>query len=40
MLLNSDNRELVIDAFRAGARGIFCRSQSLEILPKCIRAVH
>ncbi len=40
MLLNSDKRELVIDAFRAGARGIFCRSQSLETLPKCIRAVH
>jgi two-component system nitrate/nitrite response regulator NarL len=40
MLLNSDDRELVIDAFRGGARGIFCRSQSLEILPKCIRAVH
>jgi DNA-binding NarL/FixJ family response regulator len=40
MLLNSDQRELVIDAFRGGARGIFCRGQSLEALPKCIRAVH
>jgi len=27
-------------AFRGGARGIFCRGQSLEALPKCIRAVH
>ena len=40
MLLNSDKRELVIDAFRGGARGIFCRGHSFEALPKCIRAVH
>jgi two-component system nitrate/nitrite response regulator NarL len=40
MLLNSDQSGLVIDAFRGGARGIFCRGQSLEALPKCIRAVH
>jgi DNA-binding NarL/FixJ family response regulator len=40
MLLNSDDRELVLDAFRGGARGIFSRGQSLEALPKCIRAVH
>jgi two-component system nitrate/nitrite response regulator NarL len=40
MLLNLDERELVIDAFRGGARGIFCRGHSFEALPKCIRAVH
>ena len=40
MLLNSDERELVLDAFRGGARGIFCRGHSFEALPKCIRAVH
>jgi two-component system nitrate/nitrite response regulator NarL len=40
MLLNSDQRDLVIDAFRGGARGVFCRGQSLEALPKCIRSVH
>ena len=40
MLLHSDERELVIDAFRGGARGIFCRGHSFEALPKCIRAVH
>ncbi len=40
MLLDSDERELVVDAFRAGARGIFSRGQSFEALPKCIRAVH
>jgi two-component system, NarL family, nitrate/nitrite response regulator NarL len=40
MLLNLDQRDLVVDAFRGGARGVFCRGQSLEALPKCIRAVH
>jgi DNA-binding NarL/FixJ family response regulator len=40
MLLNSDKRELVIDAFRGGARGVFCRTQSLGALPKCIRVVN
>ena len=40
MLLDSGEREPVIDAFRAGARGVFCRGQSFEALPKCIRAVH
>jgi DNA-binding NarL/FixJ family response regulator len=40
MLLNSDEREIVIDAFRAGARGVFCRGSSFKKLPKCIRRVH
>lgn len=40
MLLDSDERDLVIDAFRAGARGIFCRGQSFKGLSKCIRTVH
>ena len=40
MLINSDERELVIEAFRGGARGIFCRGESLEALPKCLRSVH
>jgi DNA-binding NarL/FixJ family response regulator len=40
VLLDSDDRELVIDAFRAGARGIFCRGQSSTALPKCIRTVY
>jgi len=30
----------VIDAFRAGARGIFRRSTSLNLLGRCISAVH
>src|SRR6267143_809609 len=39
-LLDSDERTLVIDAFRAGARGVFCRDDCLQVLPKCIRKVH
>jgi DNA-binding NarL/FixJ family response regulator len=30
----------VIDAFRAGARGFFCREEPVETLCKCIQAVH
>jgi DNA-binding NarL/FixJ family response regulator len=40
MLLDSTDRELVVDAFRAGARGVFCRDYSFKALPKCIRRVH
>ena len=40
MLLDSGERDLVIDAFRGGARGIFCRAHSFRALSKCIRAVH
>jgi len=39
-LLDSDERTLVMDAFRAGARGVFCRDHCLQGLPKCIRRVH
>ena len=39
MLLESDERELVIDAFRGGACGILCRSDSMERLGKCLFAV-
>src|SRR2546421_3566901 len=39
-LLDSDERNLVMEAFRAGARGVFCRDYCLEGLPKCIRKVH
>lgn len=39
MLLNSGERDLVIDAFRFGARGVFTRAHSIEALPKCISAV-
>jgi DNA-binding NarL/FixJ family response regulator len=40
VLLDSSTREAVIQAFRAGARGIFCRNQPVKMLSKCISAVH
>jgi DNA-binding NarL/FixJ family response regulator len=40
MLLDSSKRETIIEAFRAGARGIFTRNQSVEVLAKCVRCVH
>ena len=40
MLLDSSKRETMLQAFRAGARGIFSRHDSVEILSKCIRSVH
>jgi len=40
MLFDSTERDLVVDAFRGGARGIFCRGDSFNALPKCIRQVH
>lgn len=40
ILLDSAERELVVNAFQAGARGIFSRGSSMDDLPKCIRRVH
>ena len=40
MLLDSTERDLVVDAFRGGARGVFCRGYAFNTLPKCIRRVH
>lgn len=40
MLLDSEERDLVIEAFRGGAKGVFCRQNPSNFLPKCIRAVH
>lgn len=39
LLVDSPKRDLVLDAFRAGARGIFSRCESLEMLSKCVRVV-
>jgi DNA-binding NarL/FixJ family response regulator len=40
-LFNAWSDELVVHAFRAGAMGVFCRSETkLEMLWKCIDAVH
>ena len=40
MLLESSRRDTILQAFRAGARGIFSRNDSVETLSKCIRSVH
>jgi len=40
MLIPGSDRDLVIDAFRGGARGVFCRVQPIKMLSKCIRTVH
>jgi two-component system nitrate/nitrite response regulator NarP len=40
MLLDLAERDLAIDAFRTGARGVFTRAYSFSALPKCICAVH
>ena len=40
MLLDCARRDLVLEAFRVGARGVFCRSDPLKMLPRCVRSVH
>jgi DNA-binding NarL/FixJ family response regulator len=40
MLIPNSERDLVVDAFRGGARGVFCRLHSIKLLSKCVRAVH
>ncbi len=40
MLLDSPDRDLVVDAFRGGARGVFCRTDSIGRLCKCVYSVH
>ena len=40
LLIDEAEREGVIEAFRAGARGIFRRSTPTHLLAKCISAVH
>jgi two-component system nitrate/nitrite response regulator NarL len=40
MLLDSPDRELVVEAFRRGARGVFCRNDALVMLSRCIHRVH
>jgi two-component system, NarL family, nitrate/nitrite response regulator NarL len=39
LMMEERNAELVVEAFRAGARGIFPRSTSVRMLKKCILAV-
>ncbi|MGB8833524.1 MAG: response regulator transcription factor [Candidatus Sulfotelmatobacter sp.] len=40
MLLDCPERSAVIEAFRSGSRGVFCRTESLKSLAKCIVCVH
>jgi two-component system nitrate/nitrite response regulator NarL len=40
IILDSNKPNIVVEAFRAGASGIFSRDQSSELLCKCIHAVH
>ncbi len=40
MLLDSSRAQDILDCFRAGAKGIFCKNERLENLSKCIRTVH
>ncbi len=40
LLLSSSQQELILDAFRAGARGVFSKEESVGSLPKCVRKVH
>jgi len=40
VLVRKIRRELTLDAFRSGAKGVFCRTEPMETLGKCILAVH
>jgi DNA-binding NarL/FixJ family response regulator len=41
LLLDSYDRDLVVSAFRAGAKGLFCFAESpFRLLCKCIHSVH
>jgi two-component system nitrate/nitrite response regulator NarL len=39
MLLDSSKTNIILEAFRAGARGVFCTREPVESLGKCIRRV-
>jgi DNA-binding NarL/FixJ family response regulator len=40
IMLDSIEREKVVESFRAGASGVFSRDESFELLCKCIHVVH
>jgi DNA-binding NarL/FixJ family response regulator len=40
MLIDSSERQLVIEAFRSGACGVFSRDDSFELLARCVEKVH
>jgi DNA-binding NarL/FixJ family response regulator len=40
LLLDSSKDEVLLKAFRAGARGVFSKNDPVELLGKCVRCVH
>ena len=40
LLLKSPPDEMIVTAFRSGAKGVFCREDPLPALWKCIRSIH
>jgi DNA-binding NarL/FixJ family response regulator len=40
VLIDSSKPDIVVEAFRSGACGIFCRNTPINFLYKCITAVH
>jgi two-component system nitrate/nitrite response regulator NarL len=40
MLFDTGKRDLIVEAFRSGARGVFCRQDSLKMLTRCVYRVH
>ena len=40
MLMDSGKPGLVVEAFRRGARGVFCRCDPLTMLTRCVHRVH
>ena len=40
MLLERPERGAVVEAFRAGATGVFCRAEPIDALCRCIESVH
>jgi two-component system nitrate/nitrite response regulator NarL len=40
LLLDSSKDDAILQAFRAGVRGVFGRTEPIELLSKCVRCVH
>jgi DNA-binding NarL/FixJ family response regulator len=39
LLLDNNNRDHVVEAFRCGAHGVFCGDETLDAVRKCVEAV-
>lgn len=40
VMLDSSERTAVVEGFRAGAQGVFCRTEPFRLLARCIQCVH